>query len=119
MLSYCIVMDVHEIPCSRIAHSSHVHHYRSMYRDHGVHWRSLFPKNGHPRERVDFSGQNSWSTTIDSGKDDYATAIIETSDGGYAICRMRLLRNTGTEQSKGYPAGLDRQDRVGPSPGCI
>ena len=35
--------------------------------------------------RYDSGGQNIWSKTIDSGKQDYATAIIETSDNGYAI----------------------------------
>src|SRR5208337_677310 len=35
--------------------------------------------------KYDSSGGNIWSTTINSGKDDYATAVIETSDGGYAI----------------------------------
>ena len=35
--------------------------------------------------KYDSGGQDTWNTAIDSGKDDYATAIIETSDGGYAI----------------------------------
>jgi len=44
-----------------------------------------FPKMDILVSKFDSSGQNLWSTTIDSGKDDYATAITETSDGGYAI----------------------------------
>jgi hypothetical protein len=44
-----------------------------------------FPKMDILVSRYDSSGQNIWSTTIDSGKDDYANAIIETSGGGYAI----------------------------------
>jgi outer membrane protein assembly factor BamB len=35
--------------------------------------------------RYDSGGQQIWSTTIDSGGLGYATSIIETSDGGYAI----------------------------------
>src|SRR4030042_4022481 len=44
-----------------------------------------FPKMDILVSKYDSSGQDIWSTTIDSGKDDYATAIIETADGGYAI----------------------------------
>jgi hypothetical protein len=44
-----------------------------------------FPKMDILVSMFDSNGQNIWSTKIDSGKDDYATAIIETSDGGYAI----------------------------------
>jgi hypothetical protein len=44
-----------------------------------------FPKMDILVSKYDSSGQDSWNTTIDSGKDDYATAIIETSDGGYVI----------------------------------
>ncbi len=35
--------------------------------------------------KFDSTGQNAWSTTIDSGKQDYANAVIETSDNGYAV----------------------------------
>lgn len=35
--------------------------------------------------KYDPGGQHIWSTPIDSGKQDYATEIIETSDGGFAI----------------------------------
>lgn len=35
--------------------------------------------------RYDASGVEMWNATINSGKDDYATAVIETSDGGYAV----------------------------------
>lgn len=44
-----------------------------------------FPKMDILVSKYDSGGQDIWSTTIDSGKDDYATVIIETSDGGYAI----------------------------------
>jgi hypothetical protein len=44
-----------------------------------------FPKMDILMSKYDSSGQNIWSSKIDSGKDDYATAIIETSDGGYAL----------------------------------
>ncbi len=44
-----------------------------------------FPKMDILVSNFDSSGQKLWSTTIDSGKDDYATAITGTSDGGYAI----------------------------------
>jgi len=35
--------------------------------------------------KYDSSGQNIWSSKIDSGKQDFATAVIETSDSGYAV----------------------------------
>jgi hypothetical protein len=35
--------------------------------------------------RFDAGGNSVWSTKIDSGKMDWATDIIETSDGGYAL----------------------------------
>jgi len=35
--------------------------------------------------KYDNGGEKTWSTAIDSGKDDYATAVIETADGGYAV----------------------------------
>ena len=58
--------------------------------------------------KYDSSGQDTWSTTIDSGKDDYATAIIETSDGGYAIAGW-------ISEKHGYPNNprIIRLDTVG------
>jgi hypothetical protein len=35
--------------------------------------------------KFDSAGQNAWSTTIDSGRQDYANAVLETSDNGYAV----------------------------------
>jgi len=35
--------------------------------------------------KFDSSGNSVWSTRIDTGKQDYATAIIDTSDNGYAL----------------------------------
>lgn len=35
--------------------------------------------------KYDSLGAKIWSTTIDNGKNDYATDIIETPDGGYAV----------------------------------
>jgi hypothetical protein len=38
--------------------------------------------------KFDSGGNSVWSTKIDSGKQDYATAVIETSDGGYALAGL-------------------------------
>ncbi len=35
--------------------------------------------------KYDSGGQNVWSTQIDTGRQDYATAVIETVDNGYAL----------------------------------
>ena len=61
--------------------------------------------------KFDSSGQDTWSTTIDSGKEDYATAIIETSDGGYAIAGW-------ISEKHGYPNN-PRVIRLDPTGGIL
>lgn len=57
--------------------------------------------------RYDAGSAEIWNVTIDSGKDDYATSVIQTSDGGYAVAgwaadypvsshRLRVVRLDGT-----------------------
>ena len=57
--------------------------------------------------KFDSGGNSVWSTTIDSGKQDYATAVIETSDNGYVVAgwiaddprappHPRIIRLNGT-----------------------
>jgi hypothetical protein len=67
-----------------------------------------FPKMDILVSKYNSDGQDTWSTTIDSGKDDYATAIIETSDGGYAIAGW-------LSEKHGYPNNprIIRLDTVG------
>ena len=67
-----------------------------------------FPKMDILASKYNSDGQDTWSTTIDSGKDDYATAIIETSDGGYAIAGW-------LSEKHGYPNNprIIRLDTVG------
>jgi sucrose-6-phosphate hydrolase SacC (GH32 family) len=66
--------------------------------------------------KFDSSGQNIWSTKIDSGKDDYATAVIETSDEGYAIAGW-ISDMAASGSSTSYQAERDRRDTVGPDTG--
>jgi hypothetical protein len=58
----------------------------------------------------DSDGQIIWSKTIDSGKQDYATAIIETSDNGYAISGW--IADDPRAQARPRVIRLDRNGEV-------
>jgi len=60
--------------------------------------------------KYDSGGGNSWNITIDRGKNDYATAVIETSDGGYAVAGWIEGQKTGLDNPR--VIRLDRTGRI-------